>query len=102
MNVKTPVLIYADLTPEMQLPDDRNPSTMRIGNPRCQARARGDTRMAEQANVPKDGGYRCKFVIQDWGLCWRHVRAAPDRVRRRALELQVTEELQPPPKPAVQ
>lgn len=84
---KTPVLIYADLPSELQVPDDQIGGTHRICSPRCQARARGDSRKATQNGIPKDGGYRCRGLVEADGLCWRHFQKADLDTRLRAWSL---------------
>lgn len=94
MKVKTPVLIYADLPAELQVPDDQIGGTHRICTPRCQARARGDSHKAILKGIPAKGGYRCRGIVEGWGLCWRHLPKASEAVQVRALELHMTEAAQ--------
>src|SRR5258708_7487789 len=91
--IRTPVLIWADLPPNVRLADD--PEAQNRNSPalpsrqRCRARSRGNTYAANQAHVPLDGGYRCqrRAVGEGEGLCSVHWRDATVAVRRRANEL---------------
>lgn len=81
---KTPVLIWADLPAALQVPDDQIPGSHTIAQIRCQARARGDSHKAIEGRIPKEGGYRCRGVVEHDGLCWRHFPKANLDVRTRA------------------
>ena len=88
---KTPVLIWADLPADLQIPDDQIGGTHKILSPRCQARARGDSHKAIKAGIPKDGGYRCRGIVQVDGFCWRHCLKSGPKMAERALELHLAE-----------
>lgn len=75
---KTPVLVFADLAPELQVADDDerllsdarrlDRQHHRIAEVRCQARARGDSQVATDMKIPVDGGYRCRSRVHGSGL----------------------------------
>jgi hypothetical protein len=87
----TPVLIWADLPPQVRLKDDAQAQNRNgpflPSDVRCQARSRGDTAIANMRDVPLEGGYRCQRRAKIEGLCLRHFRAADPAVRCRAAEL---------------
>ena len=95
-NIRTPVLVFADLHPDLQVTQDDLPVRARasdrfIAKVRCQGRSRGDSGVAKTLPIPKEGGYRCRKPVHDWGLCRVHYRHATNSVRQRALALHLAE-----------